>query len=80
MRLGYRGEGGVLVREVVPYGAAQQVGIQRGAIVLAINGQRVRSPAHARDLAGRITPGAAVSLMLYDREYGERVINYRTRQ
>ncbi|HSJ26409.1 MAG TPA: trypsin-like peptidase domain-containing protein [Longimicrobiales bacterium] len=79
-RAGYIGEGGVVVREVVPYGSAQSVGIQRGLIILAINGRRVRSPEQVRDLVRGIQPGAAVSLTVFDPEYGERVVNYRTRQ
>lgn len=79
-RVGYVGEGGVVVRGVVQYGSAHEAGIQRGLIVLAINGQRVRSPEQVRTLSRNIQPGAAVSLTLFDPEYGESIVNYRTRQ
>jgi serine protease Do len=79
-RAGYRGEGGAAVRDVVPYGAAHEAQIQPSMIVVAINGQRVRDAEHLRDIARRITPGAAVSLTLHDPELNERVVNYRTRQ
>jgi serine protease Do len=79
-RAGFRGEGGVIVRNVVQYGSAQQAGIQSSMIILAINGQRVRNPDQVRNIARNIAPGSAVSLTLHDPEVGERIVNYRTRQ
>jgi serine protease Do len=79
-RAGFRGEGGVVVRDVVPFGGAQQAGIQQNTIVIAINGQRVSSPDQVRGVARRIQAGSAVSLLLHDPEFGERVVNYRTRR
>jgi serine protease Do len=79
-RAGFQGDGGVVVREVIRAGAAGQAGIQPGAIVTAINGQRVSTPEQVRTIARRIQPGAPVSITLHDPEYGERVVNYRTRQ
>jgi serine protease Do len=79
-RVGYRGEGGVVVREVVPFGAAQQAQVQPNMIIVAINGQRVRDAQQLREIVRHITPGAAVSLTLHDPELNERIVNYRTRQ
>jgi serine protease Do len=79
-RVGYGGEGGVVVQQVQPFGGAQERGVRAGAIILAINGQRVSNPQAVRQAAARVQPGAAVSLLLYDSELGEVVVNYRTRQ
>jgi serine protease Do len=79
-RAGFRGEGGVIVRDVQQFGAAAQAGIRPGAIILGINGQRIRNAQQVRQIAGRVEAGAAVSLLVHDPELGERVINYRTRR
>jgi serine protease Do len=79
-RLGFRGEGGVVVQELPRHGAAAAAGIQNNAIILAVNGERVRSAAQVRDLARRIQPGSAVSLIMYRSDVGETLVNYRTRQ
>jgi serine protease Do len=79
-RRGFRGEGGVIVQQVVPYGAAQERGIRQGAIILAINGQRVSSAQQVRAIAGRVQAGAPVSLLVHDDQLGETVVNYRTRR
>ncbi|CAN5743490.1 DegQ family serine endoprotease [soil metagenome] len=79
-RVGYAGEGGVVVSEVQQFGPAATARIQRGAIILAINGQRVRNAQQVRNIASGITPGNAVSLLAHDAELREVVINYRTRQ
>jgi serine protease Do len=80
LRVGYRGRAGVVVSQVVPFGAAQQAGIQQNTIITAINGRSVSSPDQVRRVARDITPGAAVSLTLHDPEFGERIVNYRTRR
>jgi serine protease Do len=79
-RLGFRGEGGVVVQDVPERSAAAVEGVQRNAIILAINGQSVSSAAQVRDLARRIQPGSAVSLLMHRQDVGETVVNYRTRQ
>jgi serine protease Do len=79
-RVGFRGEGGVMVNQVQQFGAAAQRGINRGTIILGINGVRVSSAQQVRQIAGRIEAGAAVSLLLHDPEFGETVVNYRTRR
>jgi serine protease Do len=79
-RAEYRGEGGVVVAEVPPFGAAGEAGIRPNAIILAINGQRVASAQQVRQLAAGIRPGGAVSLTVHRQDVGEMVVNYRTRQ
>jgi serine protease Do len=80
-RAGFRGEGGVVLESVPENTAAWLVNLREGAIVLAINGQRVRNAQHVREIARNIQPGSAVSLLVWDRELrGEMVVNYRTRQ
>jgi serine protease Do len=79
-RLGFRGEGGVVVEEVPQHGTAAAAGVQRGAIIVAVNGQRVRSAAQVRSLAANVRPGSAVALLVYRQDVGETVVNYRTRQ
>jgi serine protease Do len=80
-RLGYRGEGGTLVRGAVQYGAAWTVGIQPNTIVLAINGQRVSTPEQVARIGTAVRPGSAVTVTVYDHQLGaERVLNYRARQ
>jgi serine protease Do len=77
-RAGYRGEGGVMIASP-PQGAAALI-LRQGDIILAVNGQRVRSPAELRGIAEGIAPGSAVALMVYDPEMGEMLRTYRTRQ
>lgn len=79
-RVGFRGEGGVVVADVPQFSAAATAGIQTGAIILAVNGQRVRNARQVRTLAASIAPGSAVSLILHREDVGEMVVNYRTRQ
>jgi serine protease Do len=79
-RVGFRGEGGVVVQDVPRFGAAAGAGIQPGTIILAVNGQRVRSAEQVRTVARTIRPGSAVSLVVHRQDVGEMVVNYRTRQ
>ena len=76
----YRGEGGVIVQQVMPGSGASRAGIQRGVIVLAINGQRVNSAEQVREIVGRIAPGAPIALIAYDGDLGEVLLTYRARQ
>jgi serine protease Do len=76
----YRGEGGVIVRQVMPGSGAARARIGRGSIVLAINGQRVNSEAQVREIAGRIAPGSPVAVIVHDANLGEVLVTYRARQ
>ncbi|HSJ06376.1 MAG TPA: trypsin-like peptidase domain-containing protein [Longimicrobiales bacterium] len=79
-RVGFRGEGGVVVQDVPRFGAAAGAGIQAGTVILAVNGQRVRSAEQVRTIARTIQAGSAVSLVVHRQDVGEMVVNYRTRQ
>ncbi|HEX6133179.1 MAG TPA: trypsin-like peptidase domain-containing protein, partial [Longimicrobiales bacterium] len=70
-RAGYRGEGGVWVRQVVPYGSAARAGLRQGTIILAINGRRVSTAAQVREIARTIRPGSPVAIVVHDDEQGE---------
>jgi Do/DeqQ family serine protease len=76
----YRGEGGVIVRQVMPGSSAARAGIQRDSIVLAINGQRVNSAAQVREIAGRIARGSPIAVIVHDANLGEVLLTYRARQ
>jgi serine protease Do len=76
----YRGEGGVIVSQVAPGGAANRAGIGRGMVVLSINGQRVNSAEQVRGIAERIAPGTPIALVAYDSELGEVLLTYRARK
>jgi serine protease Do len=79
-RLGYRGDAGVVVEKVIPFsGAYYTQFVREGAILIALNGKRVRSPAEIREIARAIKPGSAISVLIFDVENGERVLNFRAR-
>jgi serine protease Do len=79
-RRGYRGDGGVIVNRVVQFsGAYYTQYVREGAILLALNGKRVRSPADVHAVARDLHAGSAISVVLFDAEYGERVLNFRAR-
>jgi serine protease Do len=79
-RRGYRGEGGVVVQRVIQFSDAYYTQyLREGAILLALNGRRVRSPAEVQEIARSIKPGSAISIVLFDVENGERVLNFRAR-
>lgn len=79
-RAQYRGEGGVMVRDVVQGGGAYNAGIRPGTIILAVNGERVRSADQVRQLARDIEPGAPVAVIAYDPAMDEVLLTYRTAQ
>jgi serine protease Do len=79
-RAEFTGQGGVIVAETPQFSAAVEAGIRPNTIILAINGQQVTSAAQVRQVAGGITPGSAVSLLIHRQDVGEMVVNYRTRQ
>jgi len=79
-RRGYRGEGGVVVERVIQFSDAFDTQFLReGAILLVLNGKRVRSPADVQELARAIKPGSAISVVIFDIENGERALNFRAR-
>lgn len=78
--VGYRGDGAVIVARVVQYGGAWYANVRSDMILLAVNGERVRSVEDFERLTAAITPGAPVSVTIFHPEWGELVQNYRTRQ
>jgi serine protease Do len=76
----YRGEGGVVISDIVQFGGAFRAGLRERTIVLAINGERVRNAAHVRAIAAGIRPRAAVALIVHDPDMGEVLVTYRTTQ
>jgi serine protease Do len=79
-RRGYSGEGGVVVARVIQFsGAFYTQYVREGAILLALNGKRVRSPADVHASARDLAPGSAISVVMFDAENGERVLNFRAR-
>ncbi|ACL72173.1 DegQ family serine endoprotease [Thioalkalivibrio sulfidiphilus] len=56
-------QGGVLVAGVGE-GAARDARIQRGDVLVMINNQRIESPAHFAELAGKLTPGSRVPVLV----------------
>lgn len=58
--------GGVMVMEAGE-GPAQRAGVRAGDVLLQINGQDVDSPKRFAEVAGRLTPGATVPLLVQRR-------------
>jgi serine protease Do len=74
---------GAVVTSVDPYGpAAQQAGIQRGMLVIRINGQDVRSASQLKAAADKLKPGSPVSLIVVPpgKDQTPQVFIYRTAQ
>ncbi|HEU4565854.1 MAG TPA: trypsin-like peptidase domain-containing protein [Gemmatimonadaceae bacterium] len=76
-RLGLRAGQGVVVTDVVPYGAAANAGIRPGQILLRINDQEVKEPRDVARIVSRLTPGQVASVRVRDPQIGETIINYR---
>ena len=70
---------GVIVTRSAQYSAAWTNGIRENSVIIAINGKRVDSADDVREVAESVRPGGAVSVTLYNRDYGEFVVVYRTR-
>ena len=71
---------GVIVTRSLQYSAAWTNGIKENVIITAFNGQPVKSADELRKAARDVRPGQPVSVTLSNRDYGEFVVNYRTRQ
>jgi serine protease Do len=69
-------EGGVYVAKVVPGSPADKAGIQKGDIIIALNGEKIEnSDTLARDIRQNYNPGDTVTLKIYrDGEYIEKTI------
>jgi serine protease Do len=76
----FRIDKGVVVTRSMQYSGAWSVDIKENSIILAFNGKRVNSVEDLRDAARDVRPGQPVSVTMFNRDYGEWVVNYRTRQ
>jgi serine protease Do len=63
-QMGFREAGGVLVTGVDPDSFAEDLGIQQGDVITAINGKPVSSVEEMRRIAGTLKPGDAVAFRL----------------
>ncbi|HNG90135.1 MAG TPA: PDZ domain-containing protein, partial [Saprospiraceae bacterium] len=66
---------GVYVTRVNLHGAAADVGLQMGDVIIGLNGTRLKSPAELQEIVGRFRPGDAISLEYWrdNRKYQARV-------
>jgi len=74
-----KGEG-VVVVGLTPLSPAGSRGVQRGHLIVKINGKDVRSMRDLENAARSIKPGDVVSLIVRTPNGEEQIINYRTRR
>ena len=74
--LGMERPRGVYLAQVVPGGAADQVGIDAEDVLLAINGMAVNSPAEVQERIARCSPGNVLELTILQ-EGSERQLRVR---
>lgn len=56
---------GVLVEQLVDFGGAKQAGVQRGDVIVEIDGLAVRNDAKMLELVGRNRPGDIIKVKVY---------------
>ena len=78
-QLDYEGQQAVVIRDVAPFSAAANAGVQAGQILVQVNGRDVQSPADLEAIAEDVERGDVVSLRLVTPELGETLVNYRVR-
>jgi serine protease Do len=72
---------GVVISNVSPLGGAAAGGVRRGMVVLAINGDPVKTVADVERIAAGIKPGQVVSLRALAPQSGdELIVNFRARR
>lgn len=64
-QFGYKGDGGVMVREVQPGLAADKAGIKHGDIILEFEGHKISDSNEFRNLVANLSPGSEVRLKLF---------------
>ena len=80
--VGYKGEGGVIIRAVDSGSTAYDRGLRAGMILFALNEQPIRSVTDLERALGRVRRGEVISLRVYHPDESfrtETVINYRPR-
>ena len=77
-QLGLRGrDGGVVVTNVDPYGAAAAAGLRQGQLVLRINDRAVKDPSDVARIAEQLRLGQVASVRVRDPAIGETIVNFR---
>ncbi len=72
---------GVIVQEVIPGSAAEEVGIQEGDIILEVDGKPVRKPNEVQSIVFRHRAGDKVKLKIYRHgKVFEKTVELRKRQ
>jgi len=59
-RMGYKGDGSVMIASVEPGSFAEEIGLGKGDIVLQLNRQNVSSPEDIKKIQGNLKPGDSV--------------------
>jgi len=70
--LGYKGNGGVMVSSVEPGSFADDIGLQKGDIIVELNREKVNSPDDIRRLQGTLKPGDPVAFQVMRQAPGAR--------
>jgi serine protease Do len=71
-RLGYKGEGKVLITSVEPSSFAEDVGLTKGDIIVEMNRQAVTAPEDIRKLQSSLKPGDSVAFHIMRQTVGAR--------
>jgi Do/DeqQ family serine protease len=75
--LGLAAPQGVLVADIWPDGPAAKAGVQRGDVIVSLNGQAVNDPTSLNYAAATLAPGASVSLVVRKAGGADHTVNAR---
>ena len=70
--LGYKGTGGVLVASTEPGSFADDIGLQKGDIIVELNREKVNSPEDIRRIQNTLKPGQPVAFQVMRQTQGPR--------
>jgi len=70
--LGYKGTGGVLVASTEPGSFADDIGLQKGDIIVELNREKVNSPEDIRRIQNALKPGQPVAFQVMRQAQGPR--------
>lgn len=70
--LGFKGTGGVLVASTEPGSFADDIGLQKGDIIVELNREKVNSPADIQRIQNALKPGEAVAFQVMRQAQGPR--------
>ena len=71
-RLGYKGQGNVMVASVEPSSFAEDIGLAKGDIIVEMNRQAVNSPEDVKKIQGSLKPGDSVAFHVMRQTVGPR--------